>query len=70
MVIRPQAPQKLKNMDFYIATKNVLLIRFQQDLNHYLEIILSQDMISSIICQSGQTGLLDFSLLGDKSDHI
>ena len=47
-------PSKLKNMDFVIANKNVLLLRFQQALNHYLEIILSQNIFLPLFTDLGK----------------
>ena len=44
MEIWPQAPQKLKILICFTFTRSDLIIRFQRAINHYLEIILSQDM--------------------------
>ena len=63
---RPRPPKNI----FFGLDDFISLTCFQQALNHYLAIILSQYMTSSIICQTGQTGLLDFSRLGDKSGRI
>ena len=60
----------IKQNIFFGLDNFVSLTCFQQALNHYLEIILRQYMTSSIICQTGQTSLLDFSRLGDKSGRI
>jgi hypothetical protein len=49
MVIRAQAPQKLKILEFFIFIRCDLPIRFQQALNHYQEIILCLDTSKKVI---------------------
>ena len=48
-------PQKLKLLIFFMFTRSDSLICFQGALNHYLEMIVSQDMIFSHFYQSGHT---------------
>ena len=48
MVIRPQAPQNLNTLKMFTFTRSYLLICFQQAINHYLGIILSQDISKNV----------------------
>ena len=48
MEIRPQDPPKMENFDFFVITKIVSPIRFQQALNHYQVIILSRDISKNV----------------------
>ena len=52
MVIRPQNSRKVKILKIVTITRIALEIRFQQALNHYLEIILSRNMSKNVFWAS------------------